>query len=107
MILSMLENHLTQSSHNLLRNENAEKLLMYSEELLDTLRYLCDDIESLCREYHNPNNWAIDYMINVTPIQKFWNLNLLLDTSFYLRFHEIKYGNLDKFWAEYDKRFSN
>jgi len=105
--MSVLILHLEESSENMMRNENFEKLVVISEELLDTLKYLCNDEKSLVEQYFSDNDWAIDYITNSTSVHKFWNSNLLVDTAFYLRSLELKFGNTEKFWEQYEKRGDN
>lgn len=102
MMSTELINHLQTSFTDLLRHENSEKLFCYSEEILDTLNFLCETEDKLSEVYFSNQMWIVDYITYRTAIHKFWNLNLISDTAFYMMHHNLN-GSMDNFWGEYNK----
>lgn len=96
--------HLKESAENLMRNENHEKLVEIAEDLLETLKFICPTEKSVLKQYVAGNHWATDFLMNVTPVTKFWNSNLVVDFAYYMRLREIQDGNLAKFWEEFERR---
>jgi len=107
MMSQELIDHLQSSTYNLVRHENCGKLVELVEEIHDTIKFIAQDEESLSRTYYSSNDWMVDYVTLKMPVHKLWNLSLIADAAFYLRYIEISKGNGSSFWELVEENCKN